>query len=189
MALGVVKSLAGFLLLLNFCMFVIVGAIAGWVLNNAFNHTYSTGPGKALPVGFSPVYFPMGNEATGFMIIFALIAAVVGAASCLSGLHHLRVWTAQSLAPSTASSMTAWALTLLAMGLACKEIHIGGRNTKLITLESFLIVLCGTKLFYILLIHGGFFGGNYCSYQDTYVATTTTTAEPLKGSTTVVSSV
>jgi len=43
MALGVVKSLAGFLLLLNFCMFVIVGAIAGWVLNNALNHTYSTG--------------------------------------------------------------------------------------------------------------------------------------------------
>jgi len=189
MALGAVKSLAGFLLLLNLCMFVIVGVIAGWTLNNALDHTYSTGRRRTLPVGFYPLYFPMGNEATGFMIIFALIAAVVGAASCLSGLHHLRVWTAQSLASSTASSMTAWALTLLAMGLGCKEIHIGGRNTKLITLESFLIILCGTKLFYILLIHAGFFGGNYCSYQDTYVATTTTTAEPQKGRTHVASSV
>eukprot|EP00253_Pinus_taeda_P002274 PITA_02274 len=189
MALGLVKSLAGFLLLLNFCMFVIVAAIAGWALNNALDHTYSTGPGTDLPVGFSSVNFPMGNEATGFMVIFSLIAAVVGTASCLSGLHHLRVWTAQSLASSAASSMTAWALTLLAMGLACKEIHIGGRNTKLITLESFLIILCGTKLWYILLIHGGFFGGNYCCYEDTYIATTTTTAEPQKGSTTVTSSV
>jgi hypothetical protein len=189
MALGVVKSLAGFLLLLNLCMFVIVAAIAGWALNNALDHTYSTGSGKAFPVGFSPVYFPMGNEATGFMVIFSLIAAVVGAASCLSGLHHLRVWTAHSLASSTASSMTAWALTILAMGLACKEIHLGGRNTKLVTLESFLIILCVSKLFYILLTHAGFFGGNYCSYQDTYVATNTTTAEPQKGSTTVTSSV
>jgi len=182
-----VKSMVGFLLLLNFCMYAVVCAIAGWALNNALDHTYSTGPGRALPVGFSPLYFPMGNEPTGFMIIFALIAGVVGAASCLSGLHHLRVWTAESLASNAASAMTAWALTLLALGLACKEIHIGGRNTKLITLESFLIILCGTKLFYILFIHGGFFGGNYCSYQDTYVATST--AEPQKGSTPVDSSV
>jgi len=171
-----VKSMVGFLLLLNFCMYAVVCAIAGWALNNALDHTYSTGPGRALPVGFSPLYFPMGNEPTGFMIIFALIAGVVGAASCLSGLHHLWVWTAESLASNAASAMTAWALTLLALGLACKEIHIGGRNTKLITLESFLIILCGTKLFYILFIHGGFFGGNYCS-------------EPQKGSTPVDSSV
>lgn len=187
MALGVVKSAVGFLLLLNFCMYVIVAAIAGWVLNNALDHTFSIGRVRDLPVEYSPVYFPMGNEATGFVIIFALIAAAVGAASCLSGLHHLRVWTAQSLASNAASAMTAWSLTLLALGLACKEIHIGGRNTKLITLESFLFILCGTKLFYILFIHGGFFGGNYCSYQDTYVATTT--AEPQKGSKPVSSSV
>lgn len=190
MALGsVMKSVARFFLLLNLCMYAIVGAIAGWALNSALDHTYSTGHGRSHPVGFSPLYFPMGNEATGFMIIFALIAAVVGASSCLSGIQHLRVWTAQSLASSTASSMTAWALTLLAMGLVIKEIHIGHRNTKLKTLESFIIILCGTKLFYILLIHAGFFGGNYCSYEDTYVATITTTAEPQKGRTTVASSV
>jgi len=188
MAFGLVKSLAGFLLLLNFCMYVIVGAIAGWALNNAMDHTYSTGLRGGIPVGFFPVYFPMGNEATGFMTIFSLIAAVVGASSCLSGLHHHRVWTAHSLASSAASAMTAWALTLLAMGLAWKEIHIGGRNTKLRTLESFLIILSGTKLFYIFLIHGGLFGGNYSSnYQDTNVATTT--AQPQKGSTPVASSV
>lgn len=180
MVFGAVKSLAGFLLLLNFCMYVIVAAIAGWALNKAINHhNYAAGP-----MGFSPVYFPIGNEATGFMVIFALIASVVGAGSSLSGLHHLRVWTAESLASSAASAMTSWALTLLAMGLACKEIHLGGRNSKLITLESFLIILSGTKLFYILVIHGGYFGGSY-GYQDTYVAR----AEPQKGSTPVGSTV
>lgn len=185
MACGTVKSLVGILLLWNFCMYVGVGVIAGWALNKALDHTYATGPG--IPVGFSPVYFPMGNEATGFMVIFALIAAVVGATSSLSGLHHLRVSTAHSLASSAASSMAAWALTLLAMGLACKEIAIGGQNSKLRTLEIFLIILCGTKLLYIFLIQGGFFAENYSSYQDTYVATTT--AQPKKGNTPVASSV
>jgi len=187
MACGLVKSLVGFLLLWNFCMYVGVGVIAGWALNKALDHTYSTGSGTALPIGFSPVYFPMGNEATGFMVIFALIAAVVGAASSLSGLHHLRVWTAHSLASSAASAMTAWAFTLLAMGLACKEIAIGGRNSKLRTLELFLIILTGTKLFYIFLIQGAFFTESYCCDQETYVVTTT--AQPQKGNTPVASSV
>lgn len=78
-------------------------------------------------MGYSPVYFPMGNEATGFLIIFALIAGVVGAASCLSGIHHLRVWTAHSLASHAASAVTAWALTLLALGyiyIITSTVHI-----------------------------------------------------------------
>ena len=43
MAFGMVKSTVGFLLLLNFCMYVTVAAIAGWSLNNALDHAYSTG--------------------------------------------------------------------------------------------------------------------------------------------------
>ncbi|KAH9310774.1 hypothetical protein KI387_025809 [Taxus chinensis] len=181
MAFAFVKSVAMFLIVLNFSMYVIVAAIAGWALNKAIDHNYVTGPGGSVPAGFSfsPVFFPVGNEATGFLVIFSLIAAVVGAGSCLSGLHHLRVWTAESLASSASAAMAAWGLTLLAMGLACKEINIHGRRPKLITLESFLIILSGTQLFYIMLIHAGFFGGKYYSYRDTY--TTTTTAEPQKG--------
>lgn len=183
MAFGLVKSSASFLILLNFCMYVIVAAIAGWALNKAIDHDYITGPGAAsIPVGYSfkPLDFSIGNEATGFLVIFALLAGAVGAGSCLSGLHHLRVWTAESLASSASAAMTAWAITLIAMGLACKEIHVHGRSPKLITLESFLIILSGTQLLYIMLIHAGFFGGKYYTYRDTY--TTTTTAEPQKGS-------
>ena len=43
MEFGMVKSTVGFLLLLNFCMYVSVAAIAGLSLNNALDHAYSTG--------------------------------------------------------------------------------------------------------------------------------------------------
>ncbi|GLJ44509.1 hypothetical protein SUGI_0934320 [Cryptomeria japonica] len=156
MGLGIVKSLAGFLLLLNFCMYVTVAAIAGWALNKAIDHHYVTGPKSDVPVGFSscPLSFPIGNEATGFMVIFSLIAGVAGAA---------------------------WALTLLAMGLACKEIYLHGRSPQLIALEAFVIILSATKLFYMMAIYIGFFAGNYFFCGEKNIGTTT--AEPLKANT------
>lgn len=75
-----------------------------------------TGPGFDLPAHFSPIYFPMGNAATGFFVTFSLLAGVVGVASVISGFNHVRFWNHDSL-PSAASAATiAWALTLLAMG-------------------------------------------------------------------------
>ncbi|GLJ10878.1 hypothetical protein SUGI_0137120 [Cryptomeria japonica] len=156
------KSLIFCLILLNFCMYVIVAAIAGWALNKAIDHDYVvTGAGGSIPVGFSfeALNFPIGNEATGFLVIFALSAGVVGVASCLSGLHHLKVWTEGSLASATSTALTAWAITLLAMGLSCKEIHLHGRSKRLIALESFTIILSGTKLLYIIFLHAGFLDG------------------------------
>ncbi|XP_057849786.2 membrane protein PM19L [Cryptomeria japonica] len=138
------------------------------------------GPKSSVPVGFSfsPLLFPIGNEATGFMVIFSLIAGVVGAASFLSGLHHLRVWTAESLASTASSAITAWTLTLLALGLAC---HLNGRSPKLVALEAFIISLSATKLFFMMVIHIGFFAGNYFFCGEKDVATTT--AEPVKENT------
>ena len=57
----------------------------------------------------------MGNAETGFMVIFALIAGVVGAGSCLSGIQHIMSWKHESLVAAS-GAMTAWSLTLLAMG-------------------------------------------------------------------------
>ncbi|RWW34565.1 hypothetical protein BHE74_00029860 [Ensete ventricosum] len=74
------------------------------------------GSGLALPAHFSPVYFPMGNQATGFLVIFALIAGVVGAAAAIAGIHHVRTWNYDSLPSAASSAVIAWGLTLLAMG-------------------------------------------------------------------------
>ena len=36
-----------------------------------------------------PIYFPIGNLATGFFVVFALLAGVVGISTSITGLHAL----------------------------------------------------------------------------------------------------
>ncbi|KAJ8762046.1 hypothetical protein K2173_006648 [Erythroxylum novogranatense] len=154
MAVDQMKPVASLLLVLNFCMYVIVLGIGGWAMNRAIDHGFIIGPGLELPAHFSPIYFPMGNAATGFFVTFSLIAGVVGVASVISGLNHVRIWTVDSL-PSTASvAAIAWSLTVLAMGFGCKEIELHYRNARLRTMEAFLIILSATQLLYIAAIHG-----------------------------------
>ncbi|KAG1347058.1 membrane protein PM19L [Cocos nucifera] len=125
------KPIASLLLFLNLCMYAIVAAISGWALNVAIDRGFTIGPSLALPAHFSPVFFPIGNAATGFLVIFALIAGVVGSAAAIAGIQHIRAWNRLSLASAASSGIVAWALTLLAMGLACKEIVLDGRNARL----------------------------------------------------------
>ncbi|XP_030547338.1 membrane protein PM19L [Rhodamnia argentea] len=149
------KSVASLLLLLNFCMYAIVLGIGGWAINRAIDHGFVIGPGFDLPAHFSPIYFPMGNAATGFFVTFALIAGVVGIASVIAGVNHVRSWNADSLPSAASAAAIAWTLTLLAMGFACKEIELRIRNSRLRTMEAFLIILSATQLLYIAAIHGG----------------------------------
>ena len=161
MANAGLKPVAGFLLMLNFCMYLIVAAVGGWAINFAINNgffigTYCsllvhnpgalscreqalirgvlrayvscvnslgradvccyTGSGLELPSHFSPIYFPIGNAATGFFVIFAVIASVVGMGAALAGFHHVRAWSHESLPAAASSAFIAWMLTLLAMG-------------------------------------------------------------------------
>ncbi|KAL3520095.1 hypothetical protein ACH5RR_018244 [Cinchona calisaya] len=148
------KPIAGLLLVLNFCMYVIILGIGGWAMNRAIDHGFIIGPGFDLPAHFSPVYFPMGNAATGFFVVFAMIAGVVGVASAITGLNHLRIWNIDSLPVAASAATIAWSLTLLAMGFACKEIELRIRNARLRTMEAFLIILAATQLLYIAAIHG-----------------------------------
>ena len=107
-----------------------------------------------------------GNGATFYFLVFAILAGVAGAASKLAGVHHVRAWRHDSLAASAASSLIAWAVTALAFGLACKEIHIGGhRGWRLRVLEAFVIILAFTQLLYVMMLHAGLFGGS-AGYRD-----------------------
>ncbi|KAK3432838.1 hypothetical protein EUGRSUZ_D00344 [Eucalyptus grandis] len=149
------KPVASVLLLLNFCMFAIVLGISGWAMNKAIDHGFIIGPGFDLPAHFSPIYFPMGNAATGFFVTFSLIAGVVGVASVLAGVNHVRSWNSYSLPSAASTAAIAWTLTLLAMGFASKEIELRIRNSRLRTMEAFMIILSVTQLIYIAAIHGG----------------------------------
>ncbi|GMH05177.1 hypothetical protein Nepgr_007017 [Nepenthes gracilis] len=149
MANGATKFAASSLLLLNFSMYVIVSALGGWAVNRAIDYGFIIGPELNLPAHFVPIFFPMGNSATGFFVTFALIAGVVGASSCIFGMIHLRSWSTKSSPAAATAAIIAWSLTLLAMGFACKEIGIQYRNARLKTLEAFTMILSATQLLYI----------------------------------------
>ncbi|XP_008798859.1 LOW QUALITY PROTEIN: membrane protein PM19L [Phoenix dactylifera] len=139
------RPLASILLFLNLIMYLIVAVIAGWAINYGIEetpHAVSTSPVTRL----FPIYYPIGNLATGFFVIFSLIAGVVGVATSLTGLLDVIQWNPCSLLSAAASSIITWALTLLAMGLACKEISISLRPPSLRTLETLTIILSGTQL-------------------------------------------
>jgi hypothetical protein len=103
-----------------------------------------------------------GNGATFYFLVFAILSGVVGAASKLAGIHHVRSWRGDSLSTSAASALIAWAITALAFGLACKEIHIGGhRGWRLRVLEAFVIILGVTQLLYVLMLHMGLFSNQF----------------------------
>jgi len=149
MAFGIGRGISTPLLALNFCMYAITAALAGWSLNKNIDSS----AGKA---GY------VGNAATFYFLPMVLIASVVGLASALAGIHHLRVWRTESLAAAASAALIAWTLTLLAFGVACKEIHIGGpRSKKLRVVESFIIVLALFELFYLLSLHAGVLGSDY----------------------------
>lgn len=147
------NQIAMLVLGLNFCMFMIVCGVAGWAIDRAMEHAVITGLEIPLPNPVWAVYFPMGNAATGFFVLFALIAGAVGAVSCISGVHCMLKGSHESLASAASTATTAWALTLLAMGFAWKEVHFEGRNSRLQTLEAFIVILSITQFIYVALLH------------------------------------
>ncbi|RCV39838.1 hypothetical protein SEVIR_9G002400v4 [Setaria viridis] len=150
---GMGRGMIAPLLVLNLIMYVVVIGFASWNLNHFINGETNY-PGVA------------GNGATFYFLVFAILAGVVGAASKLAGIHHVRSWRGDSLATSAASALIAWAITALAFGLACKEIHIGGhRGWRLRVLEAFVIILAFTQLLYVLALHAGLFGNQFPAHH------------------------
>ncbi|OIT29981.1 PREDICTED: uncharacterized protein LOC109210621 [Nicotiana attenuata] len=156
MARTVARSVAAPLLFLNLVMYFIVLGFASWCLNRYIN-------GQTNHPSFG------GNGATMFFLVFAILAAVLGIISKFMGGNHLRVWRNDSLAAAGSSAIVAWAVTALAVGLACKEINIGGwRGWRLRVLEGFVIVLGFTQLLYVLMLHAGWFSSRYGpGYRET----------------------
>ncbi|PVH30874.1 hypothetical protein PAHAL_9G001800 [Panicum hallii] len=150
MAAGMMgRAMLAPLLVLNLIMYIVVVGFASWNLNHFINGQTNY-PGVA------------GNGATFYFLVFAILAGVVGAASKLAGIHHVRSWRGDTLGTSAASALIAWAITALAFGLACKEIHIGGhRGWRLRVLEAFVIILAFTQLLYVLMLHAGLFGNHF----------------------------
>ncbi|XP_074345678.1 membrane protein PM19L-like [Apium graveolens] len=155
MASGAGKSAAFIFLLINVLLYFIVIVIAAWSINHAIEKTHETASVLTVPARIFPIFFPLGNMATGFLVIFSLIAGLVGLVTSLLGMNNVMQWDTPNLHTAAASSLATWTLTLLAMGLACKEIDIGWVDSNLRALETLLIILSGTQLFATAAIHLG----------------------------------
>ncbi|CAH8271566.1 unnamed protein product [Arabidopsis lyrata] len=155
MASGGSKSAAFMLLMLNLGLYFVVTVIASWAVNHGIERTHESASTLSLPAKIFPIYFPVGNMATGFFVIFTLIAGVVGMATSLTGILNVLQWDSPNLHSAAASSLISWSLTLLAMGLACKEINIGWTEANLRTLEVLTIIVSATQLVCTGAIHAG----------------------------------
>ncbi|CAK9175272.1 unnamed protein product [Ilex paraguariensis] len=155
MASGAGKSAAFILLTLNLMLYFIVTIIAAWAINHGIERARETASTLSIPARIFPIYFPFGNMATGFFIIFSLIAGVVGFITSVTGITNIIQSNLSNLHAAAASSLITWSLTLLAMGLACKEIEIGWTDSNLRSLETLMIILSGTQLFCMGTIHVG----------------------------------
>ncbi|KAL5541709.1 hypothetical protein UlMin_009419 [Ulmus minor] len=149
------KSAASILLVLNLVLYFIVMVIAAWAINHGIERSREAASVLTTPARIFPIYFPMGNMATGFFVIMSLLAGVVGFTTSLTGLYNISQWTAANLHAAATSSLAAWALTLLAMGLACKEIELGWTDANLRTLEVMTIIVSGTQTFSIFALQAG----------------------------------
>lgn len=135
MAFGIGRGISTPLLALNFSMYVITASIAGWALNKNIDSSAGAGgyvgtcshfEGARLANWWSfqqiissrgvscVICYASGNAATFYFLPMVLIASVVGLASTLAGIHHLKVWRTESLAAAASASLIAWTLTLLA---------------------------------------------------------------------------
>ncbi|RVW21745.1 hypothetical protein CK203_112086 [Vitis vinifera] len=161
------RNMAAPLLFLNLILYILVVGFGSWCLNRLIN-------GQTNNPGFG------GNGATMFFLVFAILAGVVGVASKFSGGNHIRAWRNDSLAAAGSSALVAWAITALAFGLACKEIHIGGhRGWRLRVLEALIIILTFTQLLYLMLLHAGVFSSKYGpGYRDTEYGTGAPAVDP-----------
>ncbi|KAG6764821.1 hypothetical protein POTOM_032309 [Populus tomentosa] len=164
MASGASKPTAFMLLILNMGLYFFMIIISSWIINRGIVRSRESAAILTIPARIFPIYFPMGNLATGFFVILSLLAGVVGFTSSVTGLYNLFLWNAPSIHATYASSLASLSLTLLAMGFACKEINIGWTDSVLCmvldvnvdeqrTLEVVTIIVSGTQLLCTVAIH------------------------------------
>ncbi|CAO2818716.1 unnamed protein product [Amaranthus hypochondriacus] len=140
------RSAAALLLIVNLILYFVIVLMSSWAVNHGIEKSHEQASVLKLPAKIFPIYFPFGNMATGFFIILSLLIGVVGMTTSLLGMFNVMEWSVASLYAAASSSFATWALTLLAMGLACKEIHLGHVDSNLRTLEVIMIIVSGTQL-------------------------------------------
>ncbi|MCL7043030.1 hypothetical protein MKW94_005619 [Papaver nudicaule] len=131
------RGLISPLLAVIFVMYLIVLGLASWSLDKYINgeqHHHHLG----------------GNQATSFMLVFSLLASVLGVSSIITGMLHHRVWRNETLGSAASLALISWAVTALTFGLACKEIGLGGHRGRRLVIYHFLDFFFSFTFFFLL---------------------------------------
>ncbi|KAI4304105.1 hypothetical protein MLD38_039661 [Melastoma candidum] len=152
MASGASRSTAFGLLFINLLLYLVITGIAAWVINHGIEWSHETAHLSPTARLF-PIYFPIGNMATGFFVVFSLISGVIGMITSTTGIHNITQISAMNPYTVAGSSLVALSLTLLSLGLACKEIHLGHTEENLRILEVTTIIVSVTQLLCTGAIH------------------------------------
>ncbi|CAI0559987.1 unnamed protein product [Linum tenue] len=136
-------------------LYFIIIVIASWAINHAILRTKMAASVLSIPARIFPIFFPMGNMATGFFVVISLLAGIVGITTSLTGIQNVMVSNAANLHAAASSSLTSLALTLLAMGYAFCCCFFQCQNCKQRTLEVITIVVSATQLLCTGALHAG----------------------------------
>ncbi|XP_076960017.1 membrane protein PM19L-like [Bidens hawaiensis] len=151
MGLSGAKPATFFFFFINLALYLLVIVIASLEVDLGIRDSRKQASRKAGPAEL--VYYPFGNMATGYVVIFSLLTGVVGFTTSVTGWSNVAQPNASKLYAASASSLITWSLTLLAMGFASKERNIGWTGDNLNILESLLMILSGTQLLGLMAIH------------------------------------
>lgn len=100
---------------------------------------------------------PGQNGATFTLIVLSLVAGMLLVAAIISGVTHFHHYNSGSVGSASTTALIAWVAMLLAFGLACKQIDLGGTGSKTQALEAFVFITTIFTTIYVLILHGGLF--------------------------------
>ncbi|KAF0929815.1 hypothetical protein E2562_025950 [Oryza meyeriana var. granulata] len=162
------RNVAGPLLLLNLLMYVFMLGFAGWALNSSIKNAGVDVGGWGEQQPWAPYYRQSAWAAARFhLATSAALAGVLGVAAKVAAAYHGgrsgSSWKPQGLAAAASLGTAAWAVTALAFGLACREIHDAAaagaaRGWRMRALEGLTVTLAFTQLLDVLLLHAALAG-------------------------------
>ncbi|GAQ80662.1 AWPM-19-like family protein [Klebsormidium nitens] len=147
---GMGRSVLLPLIILLSLMYIVIACLSGYLFNKD-----ADSPGII-----------QRNSVVFFMVIFCLIASMLGLASVIMGYYHSATYADHSASGAAATAWIALLINLLAFGIACKTLERGniggGRIGSIVkTVASFQIIVTVFQLIYNILVHGLPIGNNH----------------------------
>lgn len=138
-------------------IYIVIACLSGYLFNRYVDAGLNQAAILGVPTNHGDDSF-VANAVVLYLILFTLIASMVGLASSIMGTYHGARFRDHSASGAAAAHWIALLLNLLAFGIACKTLersHIGGGNIGRIvkTVASLQIIAGVLQLLYTIMHH------------------------------------